>query len=126
MGKLDGILDKWEKQERAPRESCAERLRYRRQLTYIVPGYGGKVGAFWVKRTLAWDEYSYKIDDFELTLDETLDIVMGRAAAPSVFDVMPIVTAPAPREFGSAIDHSVPFTGVQMPLPLFAGIESAA
>lgn len=124
MGKLDGLLDKWEKQDAAPRESCAERLRYRRQLTYLVPGYGGKVGAFWFKRTHAYDEYTYKLDDIEITLDEALDIVMGRIAPPSVFDVTPIVVAPAPREFASAIDHSVPLATVQ--LGLFQGLSNAA
>lgn len=86
--------------------SCTERLHYRRQLTHIVPGYGGKVGAFWIKRTLAWDEYTYKLDDFEFTLDETLDIVMHRIPPPTIFDVQPIINAKPPREFPSVLDYN--------------------
>lgn len=121
-GKHESLLTGWKDPAERP-VSCAERLHYRRQLTYLIPGYGGKVGAFWFKRTHAYDEYTYKLDDIEITLDEALDIVMGRLAPPSVFDVQPIVTASAPRVFPSAIDHSVPVATVQ--IPLFAGLAAA-
>lgn len=113
--KFDSLI-RGDKDPAPVQPSCTERLHYRRQLTHIVPGYGGKVGAFWVKRTLAWDEYTYKLDDFEFTLDETLDIVMGRIAPPSVFDVRPIVIAPAPRVFPSAIDYTAKVATVQVSL----------
>ncbi len=115
MSQFDSLI-RYDKEPAPPQPSCAERLRYRRQLTALIPGYGGRVGKHWFKRTTAWDEYTYKIDDFELTLDEALDIVMDRAAAPSVFDPRVIVVAPPPRVFPTAIDYSVPVATVQVDL----------
>ena len=118
--KYGWLLNGYDDADRRP--SCAERLRIRRQLTAIIPGYGARISQFWVKRTYAYDEYTYKIDDFELTMDETLDILMGRRTAPTIFDPRIIDTAPAPRVFPTAIDHSeiVPTVAVALPLELEA------
>lgn len=117
MAKLDSLLLKWEKQERAPRESCAERLRYRRQLTYMIPETVRTFEVATVYRTVDWSGYWYKINGVELSLDETLDILMRRAPVPAkTLDLRKLAAAKPPREFASVIDRSAPVATVQVPL----------
>lgn len=127
MGKLDGLLDKWEKQERAPRESCAERLKLRRQLTYMIPETVRTFEVATVYRTTDWSGYWYKINGVELSIDETLDILMRRSPVPAkTVDLRKLAAAKPPREFASVIDHSapIPTVTVQLELPLFAQVAA--
>ena len=91
---------------------CLLLLKNRRALTSIMPGYARRLGGVWVKRTEAWREYRYKINGVELTLEQTLEVVMGNR--------LPI--APAPRVFPTAIDYSeiVPTVALALPLVLEA------
>ena len=98
--------------EPEPRPSCLPLLKHRRALTSILPGYARRLGGLRVQRTEAWREYRYRINGVELTLEQTLDVVMGNKLA----------IAPPPRVFPTAIDRSevVPTVAVALPLELEA------
>lgn len=109
-----------------PRPSCLPLLKHRRALTSIVPGYARQINGMWIKRTEAWRDYRYRINGVELTLEQTLDVVMGKTPAPrKKIDAGKLATAKAPRVFPTAIDHSEPVATVAVVLPIFAGMEAA-
>jgi hypothetical protein len=82
MSKYDSLL-KGDKEPEPPRPSCIERLHIRRQLTAIIPGQSKVVNGVYVRRTTVWREYTYWLADVEMTLEETVDVALGRIAAPA-------------------------------------------
>lgn len=81
MTKHESLL-KGYKEPVEPRPSCAERLRYSRQLQHMLPGYSGIVNAVYVRRTTRWTEYTYWINDVEQSLEQTIDVILGKTPTP--------------------------------------------
>ena len=122
MSKYDWLLKDYNP-DAEPRPSCLPLLKHRRALTSIMPGYARRLGGLWVKRTEAWRDYRYRINGVELTLEQTLDVVMGIKPAPrKKVNTDKLATAKAPRVFPTAIDHSeiVPTVALALPLELEA------
>lgn len=119
MAPLDSLL-KGYKEPVEPRPSCIERLVIRRQLTALMPGYWNTFTLpdctqVKITRTQHWDEYRYRIERVEITLDEAIDVVLGKSEWRTYYTAG-IERAKPPREFASVIDRSAPVATVQVPL----------
>ena len=104
-------------------------LKVKRALTSILPGCWHYMRGLWIERTGNWREYHYRINAVELSLDQTVNVLMGTAPVPSAKaarrqdrSTRKLDTAPAPRVFPTAIDHSevVPTVALALPLELEA------
>lgn len=121
MSKYDSLI----RNDREPVESlplCIPLFRIRRELRGMIPGVRRRIQKTDVQRTLAYDDYIYWINGVKLTLDQAVDVVAERAPLPkrppkkAKPDRLP--TAPAPREFPTAINHNEPIATIRLALPL--------